>query len=363
MSTETASHPERIRVAFWNVQNLFDLDGSSVAAELEYTAVFGWDRKSLELKIQNLAGIISNLFDGEGPDLIGLCEIENERIARRLLKEIGRSDYQLAVVSNPGFSSWDTALIYSDRVFRQSSEPNRGHLIDHRFPTCDILEVHLTTIDDEADLMVLVNHWPSRKPSASATEPLRIAAASHCSRIIGDAVRVSRREYLEMNDNDVSLFRLNQRWNRNVLVMGDFNDEPWDISIRRSLNAAYSREHMDESIRMSRGNLPSWKSYYGRAVPLFNPMWSLLTQPDQGTRTTDPSLPLVLTDQFVLSRGICLGLAGISTGETSFGIPDVRIARPEAMIGRKNRPREFRMDSGSGFSDHFPITIHLQRSR
>lgn len=359
MTREVVSPPKRIRTAFWNVQNLFDLDGSQVATELEYTAVFGWDRKLLDHRIQQTAGILNGLFEGQGPDLIGLCEVESERIAQKLLKELGRSDYRLVSVPNPSFSALDTVLIYSDRIFQAGSEPCRGHVVDHRFPTCDILEAHLRTIDGDSDLMVLVNHWPSRKPSAADSEPLRIALASHCARIIGDAVRVPRKEYLDLNDNDVSLFRLNQRWNRNILVMGDFNDEPWSRSIRQTLNASYTREPMEEGIRLSRGTLPSWKSYAGRPVPLFNPMWSLLSEPDRGTRAGEQNQPLILTDQFFLSRGICLGLAGISTGESPFELPDTRIARPDGLVGRRGRPKEFRLDAGAGISDHFPITMTL----
>ncbi len=83
--------------------------------------------------------------------------------------------------------------------------------------------------------------------------------------------------------------------------MGDFNDEPWSRSIRQTLNASFTREPMEEGIRLSRGTLPSWKSYAGRPVPLFNPMWSLLSEPDRGTRAGEQNQPLILTDQFFLS--------------------------------------------------------------
>ncbi len=187
MTKEAVSPPKQIRTAFWNVQNLFDLDGSQVATELEYTAVFGWDRKLLDHRIQQTAGILNGLFEGQGPDLIGLCEVESERIAQRLLKELGRSDYRLISVPNPSFSALDTVLIYSDRIFQTGSEPCRGHVVDHRFPTCDILEAHLRTIDGDSDLMVwsITGHHANPQqwilnPSESRW-PVIVLVLSRCS--------------------------------------------------------------------------------------------------------------------------------------------------------------------------------------
>ena len=77
-SATTYTPPEEIgsfNVAFWNLQNLFDLDVSPLAADLEYTPVNGWDKRAFETKINNLADVIRLMFDGKGPDLLGICEI------------------------------------------------------------------------------------------------------------------------------------------------------------------------------------------------------------------------------------------------------------------------------------------------
>ena len=68
-----------------------------------------------------------------------------------------------------------------------------------------------------------------------------------------------------------------------MLVMGDLNDEPWDRSVMDILNAGFSHDHIEDPIRFSRGSLPSFKSYASRLPCLYNPMWSLLSQPDVGT--------------------------------------------------------------------------------
>ena len=362
VSNSTSEQPvQQIRVAFWNLQNLFDIEVSAIAADLEFTPVNGWDRNAFESKIRNLAEVIRLMFDGQGPDLLGICEIENERVARRLIKETGRDDYQLAHIEHPDIRGIDTSLIYSDKLFTADTSRMKGHLVHLRFPTRDIFEVPLTVIANNAELVVLVNHWPSRSNGKWLSEPFRMTVASHCGRIVDDLVKVPRREYLELRDTEVSLFRLNDAWDRNVLIMGDLNDEPWDRSVMEILGAAYSTDHLEESIRMTRGALPSFKSYAGRTASLFNPMWSLMTSPDQGTHYFSQSAQTMnMLDQFILSRGLYYGRQGLKVREHQSGIPAVQIFRPELMTTRKGRPREFRLDNHSGYSDHFPITTVLE---
>lgn len=351
---------QQIRVAFWNLQNLFDIEISAIAADLEFTPVNGWDRNAFESKVRNLAEVIRLMFDGHGPDLLGICEIENERVAKRLISEIGRDDYQLAHIEHPDIRGIDTSLIYSDKVFTADPARMKGHLVHLRFPTRDIFEVPLTVNANQSELAVLVNHWPSRSNGKWLSEPFRMTVASHCGRIVDELVKIPRRQYLELQDTDVSLFRLNDAWDSNVLIMGDLNDEPWDRSVLEILGAAHSTDHLEESIRMTRGTLPSYKSYAARPASLFNPMWSLMTTPDQGTYYFSQSTQTMnMLDQFIVSRGLYYGRRGLMLATNAAGAPDVQIFRPEIMTTRKGRPREFRLDNHSGYSDHFPITTTL----
>ncbi|MCA9063229.1 MAG: hypothetical protein KDA96_09220 [Planctomycetaceae bacterium] len=355
--TESA---QQLRIAFWNLQNLFDIETSPIAAELDYTAVNGWDRRAFDHKVSALVPVIQGLFDGQGPDLLGLCEVENERVIRRLLQDIGRDDYQWLQVEHPDITGLDTALIYSDRIFEADVIRSRYHLIDQRFPTGDILEVPLRVRATGAELLVFVNHWPSRRSGTKETEPFRIAVASHLARLVNDHLRMSRRDYLDLSSTDVALFELNERWNRNVLVMGDFNDEPWDDSVRNRLSAAFSSQFLNESPGFVREKLPSYRAYSERRAWLFNPMWSLLTTPDVGTvRSLENPRRMLLTDQFLLSKGLFAGLQGLTMKESDDDRFPVRIARPAELRREDGSPRGFQLDSQTGASDHFPITLTL----
>ena len=76
----------QINVAFWNLQNLFDIEASKLASDLDFTPVNGWDRKAFEAKVSNLAEVVRLMFDGQGPDLLGVCEIENKRVGEVLIR-------------------------------------------------------------------------------------------------------------------------------------------------------------------------------------------------------------------------------------------------------------------------------------
>lgn len=350
----------QIRVAFWNLQNLFDIEASQLASDLDYTPVHGWDRDTFEQKIRNLADVIRAMFNGQGPDLLGICEIENERVAQLLVKAIGRDDYAVAHVEHPDIRGIDTCLIYSKRLFEFDEQKTQGHLVHLRYPTRDIFEVHLRVKQNQSDLVVLVNHWPSRKAGRLESEPFRLTVASHCGKLVDDNLKLARQEYLKLKDSDLSLFRLNNAWDRNVLVMGDFNDEPWDRSVREILRSGYSVDHLEEPIRYSRGSLPSYRAYAGKNTSLFNPMWSLMNEPDQGTHYYSRSIQTMnILDQFIISRGLYFGLQGLQVRQSPVRVPEIRVFRPDIMCTRKGRPRAFDRDTNSGYSDHFPILTTL----
>ena len=65
------------RTAFLNVQNLFDTTASVIAADLEFTPDEGWTPAVLDRKLDVLANVMYVVFEGEGPELLGLCEVEN----------------------------------------------------------------------------------------------------------------------------------------------------------------------------------------------------------------------------------------------------------------------------------------------
>ncbi|HYY49925.1 MAG TPA: hypothetical protein VE643_03570, partial [Nitrososphaeraceae archaeon] len=216
----------------------------------EFTPDRGWTGEVLEKKLENLARVINLMNDGHGPDLLGICEVENEHITQKLIEKIGRDDYQIAQFNDgPDIRGIDTSLIYSAKIFKFINAD--AYNVYLRYPTRDIFHVHLEVIENNAELHVIVNHWPARvRGGQCETEPLRITAAECCGRVVDSILKYQADELKRMQDNlqsDECITKFDERWNKNVLVMGDFNDQPFDKSIMNHLYATpKSNERMEK---------------------------------------------------------------------------------------------------------------------
>jgi hypothetical protein len=344
-----------IKVAFWNLGNLFDTTASDIATDLEFTPEQGWNQVAFDKKVENLASIINMMHNGQGPDLLGICEIENKGVADTLVNQLGRPDYQIAHVESPDIRGIDVSLIYSSNVFELAAELSSnpvGHLVHFRYPTRDIFEVRLRVVENGAELIVFVNHWPSRKQGQYESEPYRIAVAAHCGRLVDQILKLSRNEISALADTDASLATLNERWNRNILVMGDFNDEPSNRSILDYLLASRDRNHVEELVKASRGkHIPTAETYLKLRAYLFNCMWPLFGQSDVGSLFfSNATNSMNLLDQFIISRGLLYGAQKLQMRLSS-----VSILTPSVMTTPKGRPRSFDRQTKKGYSDHFPI--------
>jgi endonuclease/exonuclease/phosphatase family metal-dependent hydrolase len=346
-----------IKVAFWNVQNLFDTTASSIAADLEFTPEQGWTQEVFDIKVANLAKIVKQMHDGAGPDLLGLCEVENKEVAEQLIAKIGRADYHLAHVESPDIRGIDCLLIYSADVFNNPPASDiHSHLVHFRFPTRDIFQVRLTLKATVTELNVFVNHWPSRSKGQFQSEPSRITVGERCGQLVDEVLKLDREAYTQIPDTAAGLAQLNVRWNRNVLLMGDFNDDPFCRSITDYLLASKDLDKVEEELKAEKDRkTPSIKTYLERKPALFNLVWPFLGTPDTGTIffSSESANTMNLFDQFIVSRGLYFGKSGLKARAGS-----VQIFRPSEMApGAKMRPKAFDKKTKKGFSDHFPIEM------
>lgn len=412
-----------INVAFWNLGNLFDIQPNEISSNLEFTPNKGWNEKVRDIKIQNLTNIIKTTFDN-GPDLIGICEIENVFLAEKLIdglkKLLGRDDYQIAGTNvdgklipyhkGPDLRGIDTCLIYSNKIFEQID--GRGYMINFRFPTRDIFYAKLRVLENNTKLNVLVNHWPSRRGRDDYSEPMdteysRYMTAEHCGKIVDSILKYPKMEIEKFPNNFYSthegktvLEKLEERWNINILVMGDFNDEPFDKSIMKYLYATPDKSLLRKWKRIFRLAKEDFKNrdktykqiYLEQPSVLFNCMWNIYPNGSLYFRKTNS---FNLFDQFIISRGLLVGeqrlkmnlksiniyTKGITLGEN---LPESRFEQEDTYNERlipfefKQRPMSFEFDrikndinnsiiegnetksrQPSGYSDHFPITCKI----
>jgi hypothetical protein len=348
----------QINIACWNLQNLFDINVSDIAADLEFTPEQGWDAEALDNKLTNLAEIIKLMHGGQGPDLLGICEVENKELLDELVVRTGLPNLVVAHQDNPDIRGIDTALIYSSKVFTLAGEPV-GHNIHFRHPTRDVFEVPLEVKSNGARLHCFVNHWPSRSRGQYETEPLRIAVAENCALLARDVLKFKHEDYVAMADSEETLQRLNTRFDANVLFMGDFNDEPYSRSVVDYLLAAKDLDHIEEVIKKAsagakpaRKNTPTVRDYLEQKAYLFNCMWPQAGMSDRGSYHFGRGVNTFnLLDQFIVSRGLLLGKSGLKLREGSARVFEA----PPMASAKKKRPVAFDKKTKKGFSDHFPI--------
>ena len=132
-----------VKVAFWNVGNLFDTEQKYIAMDFQFIPQKGWTEEVKNKKLDNLASVIKSMdFGIEGnenrePDLLGLSEVENKYVLQELIDRLGSDKYIIADYwDGPDLRGIDTCLIYSKDKFDLLE--TKGFSIDFRYPTRDI---------------------------------------------------------------------------------------------------------------------------------------------------------------------------------------------------------------------------------
>lgn len=214
---------ERLRIAFWNLENFFDpfVDSTRIYNEYTEEGCQHWTMQRFYKKRNNLYKTILALSGGEPLAVLGLCEIENHYVATMLFHDtpLKKHNYRIIHYEGDDRRGIDVAMVYSidklqlieSRVIKIRS-PN-GELKKTR----DIL--YAKFYDRKSDtLHCFVNHWTSRYGGEKETIHLRALNAKILREKVDSLVSVSKNI-------------------PKIVIMGDFNDTPFDNSIIDVLRA------------------------------------------------------------------------------------------------------------------------------
>lgn len=319
--------PDSLFIAFWNVENLFDVESADRSEKLRKIIgkdIAGWDDSLLESKLRQLSKVICSMNSGAGPDILGVCEVENRNVLVKLTEKIaieGGRDYHVAHADTSDNRGIDVAFLYDPAIAGTSPDKMFQHWVVKRYATRELFQVNFEI--DGQTVVLIGNHWPSRTSGQYESEPYRMTAGETLS-------YWTERIQQELGD-DVA-----------IIVIGDFNDEPFNRSMTEyALSTNDSRQVIN-----------------GRNPYLLNLMWPILAS-GAGSHVYDGRWNML--DQIMISRGVVSGKSGWhQQGDARIeGI--VVMSHPNKIGPRRFGIKPNERDT-AGFSDHYPVSVTLKRS-
>ncbi len=312
------------RICFYNLENLFDLEDDSLTRDEAFTPEgenhysFGKYKK----KSTGLARTIIAAGGWEPVDIVGVCEVESRWVLEGFtkfspLKNVG---YNIIHEDSPDRRGIDVACLY---------RPEKFNLILYKyyeviFPfdperkTRDMLYVK-GILPNSDTLHVFINHWPSRYGGQFSSEPSRAFLAE-----------MVRQKVDSLNDKFKDPL---------IVITGDFNDEPDDISVKDILNAKLEPEEAGN------GDLINLMApiKYRFGTHSFAGEWGVL-------------------DQFIVSHSLLTG-ESTNTRPGSVGIFDAPWLLTKNAAGNAVPLRTFQGPAyKGGYSDHLPIFLDIYLS-
>lgn len=313
---QNAAEIDSFYVASWNLENLFDTEDDPEIDDEEFlpSSRRQWNEHKLSMKIQNLSKVIEYMNNQNGPDILGVQEVENFKILERLKNNL-IGEYGIAYAESPDKRGIDNGLLYRKDIFEYVSQIGHEVRLSDNWSTRLILEVCLKH-KSSAEYYVFVNHWPSRSGGQERSEPNRIAAARTLKNRVDDLLHTDE--------------------STNIIIIGDFNDDPNNISLVEELEAAdlFCAEDYDSSFKLF--NLASETFISGKGTYLYKGNWNML-------------------DQIIVSISL------LSNNNFIYDCGSFEIIKPEFMITKEGNFKGASIPTFGGrsylggFSDHFPV--------
>ncbi len=314
------------KIMFYNCENLFDTKNDSVKLDDEFTpsGKKHWTWSRYQHKINNIAKVIIAVGGYNPPDIVGLCEIENRYVLNGLthytpLKKVG---YKIIHKESPDRRGIDVAMLYVPEHFKPIKVT--FYRVDFPFApnsrTRDVLYVK-GIMGNTDTLHIFVNHWPSKWGGQKETEPKRI--------FVGKLVR----------SKVDSIFKTNKE--ANIILIGDLNDSPEDVSVQKGLGAKHNFKHIkDDEIY----DLSYYLMLKGEGSHKYHGQWDII-------------------DHIIISGTLINKKNKIYSNYTDahiFKAPFL-LEDDEKYTGKKPFRTYIGYKYNGGFSDHLPVYLNLYK--
>ncbi len=309
------------RLGFYNVENLFDLEDNPKKGDEAFTPTGKqkWNEERYRKKLNDLSKVIRAMGS---PTLLGLCEVENKKVLEDLKNTTYLKSYNYGIVheESPDFRGIDVAFLYQKEYFKLvNSEIIRINFpkeIVENYTTRDVLYVEGKL--KGKNIHIFINHWPSRRGGLKESQPKRVYVAEQVKKKVDQILKA---------DDDA-----------NILLTGDFNDEPTNKSIAEVLGAKAPIVNEAQEEHLYNLMLPSDKE--GEGTYNYRGNWNML-------------------DQIIVSESLLEGEEGIKAQNPQIFKRGWMIYKHDRFGETPNRtyggPNYY-----GGFSDHFPVLVELR---
>ncbi len=300
-------------IGCYNVENLFDIKDDPLTYDDQFTpnGKNRWNKSKYKNKLRKISTVISKIGTNSSaypPVVMGLVEVENNRVLKDLIahKNLREFNYNFIHYDSLDERGIDVALLYNPNFFKpENSKVYDIGLLNSKGEKDHTRDILLVSGRLNGELIYfVVNHWPSRREGVSETEKKRIKASEMVLKIIG-----------QIREEDESA---------KIVIMGDFNDDPVDRSIKELLNNDNLYNPMEDLYEKGLGSL----KYRGK--------WNLF-------------------DQIIFSKSFF----DSNLSEHSFVKAGIFNERWLEVHKGKLKGSPFRTYIGpwykGGFSDHFPV--------
>lgn len=323
-AVEAQKEKKNFKIMFYNVENYFDTvdDPGKEDGEFLPGGMRGWNISRYYTKQSNISKVISALGGWVPPALVGLCEVETDKALHDLtrmspLKNLG---YRYVHYESPDVRGIDVALLYQpDQFTPHHSEAIEIFFTNTTYKTRDLLYVSGTVNATNDTLHVFVCHWPSRLGGELESEDRRVQVAEHLRHKVD------------------SIFR--EVTSPNIVIMGDFNDQPSNNSILNTLGANPLNEGFEADKLY---NLAFRLEERGKGSHKYQGEWAML-------------------DQIIVSGALLDIKNNINTTVSDMHVfePDFLLEDDKAFLGKMPRRTYIGMRYRGGFSDHLPVYVDL----
>ncbi|MBN1184780.1 MAG: endonuclease [Bacteroidales bacterium] len=315
-----------LRFMFYNVENLFDTEDDPHKVDNEFLpdGAKKWTTYRYKEKLNNIYKVIMAVGEPGPPAIIGLCEVENGKVLEDLTQNtpLVKINYSVVHHESPDQRGIDVALLYQQKSFRVIHEEAVRIIFEDspRKKTRDILYVKGIAFKKDT-LHIFVNHWPSRRGGQKQSDKSRMIVA------------------LKLKWKVDSVLQANPL--AKIIITGDFNDEPVDVSLRKGL-IAVPFEETDTIVTlvnlspMPYNNTSGTLKYRGR--------WNVF-------------------DQFIVSSSLLEDKKGINTTKEDYHVFSASfLLKPdEKFAGDQPFPTYRGANYLAGFSDHLPVYLDLYK--